>query len=146
MEVPRLGVELELQLQAYTTATANTGSKPHLWPMLQPAAMPEPNHWARPGIKPAPSWRLRWALNSLSHNGNSLSVFTKIFAYILIVIALIKYTNVWWLAILIPLLHAFGWIPEIVVLSLLSSLIVAFRERTCQPRHTALYVRSVTPN
>jgi len=32
MKVPRLGVHLELQLLAYTTATANTGSKPHLPP------------------------------------------------------------------------------------------------------------------
>ena len=31
MEVPRLGVELELQLLAYTTATT-VGSKPHLQP------------------------------------------------------------------------------------------------------------------
>ena len=29
-------------------------------------------HWARPGIKPAPSQTLCWALNPLSHNGNSL--------------------------------------------------------------------------
>ena len=32
MEVPKLGVESELQMQAYTTATR---SKQHLWPMLQ---------------------------------------------------------------------------------------------------------------
>ena len=34
MEVPRLGVELELQLLAYTTATA-TKSELHLQPTLQ---------------------------------------------------------------------------------------------------------------
>ena len=28
-EIPRLGVELDLQLLAYATATANTESKPH---------------------------------------------------------------------------------------------------------------------
>ena len=43
MEVPRLGVELKLQLQAYTTAHCNAGSL---------------THWARPGIEPASSWIL----------------------------------------------------------------------------------------
>lgn len=37
MEV-RPGVELELQLQVYTTAKANTISKPHLQPRPQLAA------------------------------------------------------------------------------------------------------------
>jgi len=32
MEVPRLGVESELQLLAYTTATAMSESEPHLQP------------------------------------------------------------------------------------------------------------------
>ena len=57
MEVPRLGIELELQPPAYATATAT--------------AMPDPSHsatytaahgnarslihWARPGIQPVPS-------------------------------------------------------------------------------------------
>ena len=40
MEVPRPGVELELQLLAYTTATQ--GSKPHLRPRPQLVAMPDP--------------------------------------------------------------------------------------------------------
>ena len=40
MEVPRLWVELELQLQTYTTAHGNTRSL---------------THWWRPGIKPATS-------------------------------------------------------------------------------------------
>ena len=40
MEVPRLGVEVELQLLAYTTATAT--SKPHLRPTLQLTAPPDP--------------------------------------------------------------------------------------------------------
>ena len=60
MEVPRLGVTSELQLLAYTTATA----------------MPDLSHvcdlpFLRPGIKPASSWRLCWVLNLLSHHGNS---------------------------------------------------------------------------
>ena len=43
MEVPRLGVESELQLLAYTTAHCNARSL---------------THWARPGIKPESSWIL----------------------------------------------------------------------------------------
>jgi len=41
MEVPRLGVELKLQLQAYTSHT-NSGSEPHLRPTPQLTAMPDP--------------------------------------------------------------------------------------------------------
>ena len=56
MEVPRLGVELELELLVYTTATAmqdpscvcdlhhsdsNAGSEPHLRPTPQLTAMPD---------------------------------------------------------------------------------------------------------
>ena len=43
MEVPRLGIELELQLLAYTTAHGNARSL---------------THRARPGIEPASSWVL----------------------------------------------------------------------------------------
>ena len=43
MEVPRLGVISELQLQAYILATATQdGSKPHLWPTPQLMAMLDP--------------------------------------------------------------------------------------------------------
>ena len=42
MEVPRLGVELELQLLAYATATETVGSEPCLQPTPQLAAMPDP--------------------------------------------------------------------------------------------------------
>ena len=41
MEVPRLGVKLELQLLAYDTAHSNARSL---------------THWARPGIEPGTSW------------------------------------------------------------------------------------------
>ena len=43
MEVPRLGVKLDLQLLAYNTANGNTGSL---------------THWARPWIETASSWIL----------------------------------------------------------------------------------------
>ena len=39
METPRLGVELELQLLAYATATSNAGLEPHLRPAPQLMAM-----------------------------------------------------------------------------------------------------------
>ena len=41
-EVPRLGVESELQLPAYTTGTATWGSKPHLRATPQLSATPDP--------------------------------------------------------------------------------------------------------
>ena len=42
MEVPRLGVQLEPQLPAYTTATAMRESKPHLQLIPQLTAMLDP--------------------------------------------------------------------------------------------------------
>ena len=42
MEVPRLWVQLELQLLAYATAMTNPGSKPHLPPTLPLTAMLDP--------------------------------------------------------------------------------------------------------
>ena len=58
MEVPRLGVKLELQLPTYTTVTATQDpsricnlhhSSRQCWIL---------NRWARPGIEPASSWIL----------------------------------------------------------------------------------------
>ena len=60
MEVPRLGVELDLQLPVYTTATA----MPVLWatpatsPQLMAAPVPYLTYWARPEIEPMSSWIL----------------------------------------------------------------------------------------
>ena len=43
MEISWLGVEVEVQLSAYATATdSKAGSELHLQPMLQLAAMPDP--------------------------------------------------------------------------------------------------------
>ena len=42
MEGARLGVELELQLLALRHSHSNSGSKPHLWPVPQSTAMPDP--------------------------------------------------------------------------------------------------------
>ena len=56
MEVPRLGVKLELQLPAYTTATATQDLRP-IYTTAQGNTR-SLTHWARPGIKPATSWFL----------------------------------------------------------------------------------------
>ena len=42
MEVPRLGVESELELPAYTTVTATQDPSPHLRPTPQLTATPDP--------------------------------------------------------------------------------------------------------
>ena len=53
MEVPRLGVESDLQLPFYDTAHSNAGSLTHL---------------VRPGIEPASSWILvRFLIKLLNH-------------------------------------------------------------------------------
>ena len=71
MEVPRLGVQLELHLPAYVTATAMPDPQGlHL--SLKPAAIHRSLiHWVRPGIEFASSKRQHWVLNPLSHNRNS---------------------------------------------------------------------------
>ena len=54
MEVPKLGVESELQLLVYTTAHGNTRSL---------------TRWARPGIEPASSWILVGFINHWATKG-----------------------------------------------------------------------------
>ena len=60
MEVPRLGVELELQLPAYTIARA-TPDPSHICSLrhssLNAGSL---THWAEPGIKPEASWITSW--------------------------------------------------------------------------------------
>ena len=58
MEVPRLGVESELPLLAYTTATTTRGSEPRLRPTPQLTATPELAREARDGTRNlmVPSW------------------------------------------------------------------------------------------
>ena len=71
MEVPRQGVESDLQVPPYTTTTATPApsciydlccSLRQCW-ILSPLS--------EPGIEPATSWTLSQVLNLLSHNGNS---------------------------------------------------------------------------
>ena len=75
MEVPRPGVELELQLRptpqpwkhqigaTFTTYTTTHGNTRSL------------THWARPGIKLASSWGQCQVFNPLSHKGNFRNAF-----------------------------------------------------------------------
>ena len=75
MEVPRLGVELKLQLPDYTTEMQN------------PSCVCDPHgnagtlaHWARPGIKPMSSWIPVRFLSVEHRHGNSVFLFVKFIA------------------------------------------------------------------
>ena len=68
MDIPRLGVKLELQLLASTTATATPDPK-----LVACGNTGSSTHRVRPGIKPRSSQIQHWVLNPLSHNGNSHS-------------------------------------------------------------------------
>ena len=70
MEVPRLGVESELQLPTYTTATAMPDRALTVNYMAALGNAGSLTHWARPGIKPATSWILvgfirHWAMKEM---------------------------------------------------------------------------------
>ena len=73
MEVPELGVELELQLLAYDTATGtpdpscicNLHSLWQCWIF----------NWVRPGIRPTSSQTRCLVCNPLSHSGNSWNYY-----------------------------------------------------------------------
>ena len=77
MEVPRLGVETELQLLSYATATA-TLDPSHICDLCR-------SLWQHQILNPPSEARdqtsnlrtLRRVLSSLSHNGNSPSFFLK---------------------------------------------------------------------
>ena len=58
MEVPRLGVESELQLPAYTTATVIQIQATSATYTTAHGNAGSPTHWVRSGIKPASSWIL----------------------------------------------------------------------------------------
>ena len=58
MEVPRLGAELELQLPAYTTATASQIQASSVIYTTAHGKFGSLTHGERPGIKPTFSWIL----------------------------------------------------------------------------------------
>ena len=76
MEVPRLGVKLELQLLAYTTATAIQDPSPSQTYMTAHGNNGCLTHWVRLGIKPTSSWipvgfistELQWELLRILFN------------------------------------------------------------------------------
>ena len=66
VEVPRLGIESELQLLAYTTATAMRDLS-HVWNLCHRSFARSLTHWARPGIEPSASLILVGIVTPLSH-------------------------------------------------------------------------------
>ena len=56
MEIPRLGVESELQLQAYTTATATRVRAASVTHTTAHGNAGSLTQWARPAMEPAFSW------------------------------------------------------------------------------------------
>ena len=79
MDVPRPGVESELQLPAYTTAKATSDPTAFVTYMAAWGNTWSLTHWARPGIEPESSQRQCHVLNPLSHNGNSREYLENIF-------------------------------------------------------------------
>ena len=76
MKVPGLGVKLELQLQAYTTATATWDAACATYATACSDAG-SLTHWVRPEMEPVSPWSLCWVLNPLSHNENSQNFTLK---------------------------------------------------------------------
>ena len=72
MDSSRLGVESELQLLAYTTATA-TPDPSHVCVLHHNTR--SLTHGVGLGIEPTSSWDTSRVLNLLSHNGNSRFCF-----------------------------------------------------------------------
>ena len=81
MEVPRLGVPLELQLPAYTTATA-TQDPSHVWDLHHSSQQ----HWVEPAtswilfgfVTSDPQWEPQWELLVPVFLDVSLSVLTSL--------------------------------------------------------------------
>ena len=64
MEVTKLGVESQLQLPAYTAATAARYLS-HIWTYTTAYGNAGSwTHWARPGIKSSSSWILVWFITA----------------------------------------------------------------------------------
>ena len=76
MEIPRIGVKLELHLPAYTTATATPDLSCVYGLCAACGTAGSLTHRARPGIKLA-SQTLWWALNLLSYKGNSYNIISN---------------------------------------------------------------------
>ena len=94
MEVPRLGIESELQLQAYTTATAMPDMS-HIWDLQH-------SSWKCQILNPLSKTRewtcilmdTSWVLNTPSHKGNS-SFVNCLYILILFQVCLTNSLKLW---------------------------------------------------
>ena len=75
IKVPRLGVQLELQLPQPQKCRIRAASVTYVAPCSNMGSL---THWARPGVQPVSSETLCRVLNPLSHNGNSSSVLLSL--------------------------------------------------------------------
>ena len=94
VEVPRLGVKLELHLPAYATATA-------VWDLscvcdlyYSSGSARSLAYWVRPRIKPAYLWN-SWVSNPLSHNRNSLKFLNPANPFLICEIKLTHWIKLW---------------------------------------------------
>ena len=82
-KIPGARVQIGTTAAGLHHSHSNARSKPPLRFTLQPRGKAGSLiHWVRPGIKPASSWILCWALNPLSHNGKSWNNFLFCFVFI----------------------------------------------------------------
>ena len=72
MEVPGLGIESELQLQAMPQPQQHRVSTTSATYAAACSNALSLTHWAKPGIEPMSSWTLYQVFKPLSHNRNSL--------------------------------------------------------------------------
>ena len=79
MEIPRLGVELELELLAYTTAIATLDPSRvcNLYYTTAHSNAGSLTHWARPGVEPPSSWMLLRFFNHWAMKGTPALVILK---------------------------------------------------------------------
>ena len=75
MKIPRLGVELELQLLACLTATAMPDPAASATYITAHSNTGYLTHWARPGIEPASSWILVRLISAVPQWGTCLFSF-----------------------------------------------------------------------
>ena len=80
MEIPRLGVESELQLLVYSTATAT--SNPSLVCNITAQGRRILNPWARPEIKPTISWFLVGFVSALPQRELPTLPFKSLYLYL----------------------------------------------------------------
>ena len=78
MEVPRLGVRLELQLRPMPQSQQHQIQAVSVINATAYGNTRSLTHWARLGIELTTSQRLHQVLNSLSHKGNSWFTFDSI--------------------------------------------------------------------